>query len=95
MGMRLRACDPVRRVFPRILKADLDVIESGVDESFEPLLVEPNAGSNQIGIETCSARSSDQFGQVGACERFAAREMRMQHSQFSRLLEDTCPLIGR
>ena len=38
-----RARDPVRRFFPRVLKADLDVIETRIEQHLQSLLIESDA----------------------------------------------------
>ncbi len=93
--VRFRSGNPVRGFFPRILKADLDVVEPGIDQCLQPLFVETEARRDEIGVESGSARGGDQFGQISARQRFAAGEVRVQHSEFAALLEDARPLAGR
>ena len=93
--VRFCAGNPIRRSFARILKADLDVVESGVDQRLQPLFVESEARGDEVGVESRGARGSDQFRQIGAGQRFAAGEVRVQHAEFAALLEHARPLLGR
>ena len=88
------AGNPVGCVLARILKADLDVIESGVDQCLQSCFSKADAGRDQIGVEACGARSRDEFGQIRTRQRFAAGEVRVQHSQLARLLENIDPFRG-
>ncbi len=55
----LSARDPVRRIFPRILKADLDVIKTRINQHLQSLLIESDARGDEIRIESRSARGRD------------------------------------
>jgi len=56
VGVRLRARNPVGTLWSRILKTQLDVIESGVDQAFETIGRKPQAGGNQICVQTSFVR---------------------------------------
>ncbi len=92
--MRFGAGNPVGRGLARILKADLDVIETGLDQCLQACFRKADAGRYQIGIEARGARCSDEFGEIGTRQRFAAGEVRVQHPQLAGLLENIDPLRG-
>ena len=50
--MRFRPRNPVGGFFSRILKADLDMIESSIYERFQPLLVESDSGCDEVGVKS-------------------------------------------
>src|SRR5581483_4940558 len=95
VGMRLRAGNPVRRFLPRILKADLDMIQTSIYQRLEALLIEPDPRRDQVGVKSRGAGSSDQLCQIRTGQRFATRKVRVQHSQPARLREHANPLLGR
>src|SRR5207245_980795 len=80
VGVRFGSRDPVGRVLAGILEAELNVVETCSDQRVQPLFRETDAGRDEIGIEARGAGGGDQFGEVGAGERFAAGEMRVQHA---------------
>ena len=82
--MRFGAGDPVGGGFARILKADLDVVESGVDQRLQTIFVEAEAGGDEVGVESGGAGGGDEFGQVRTGQRFAAGEVRVQHAELRR-----------
>ena len=92
--VRLGSGNPVGSLFPRILEADLDVIEAGLDQGLQPLLVEADARGDEVGIKSRGARGGDQLCQIGPHQRFAAGKVRMQHAQLAALLKDAGPLAG-
>jgi hypothetical protein len=65
-----------------------------LDQRLQPCFVEAEARSDEVGVESGCARGGDQFSQVGPSQRFAAREVRVQHAEFAGLLEDAGPLFG-
>ena len=75
--------DPVGRGFARILKAQLDVIESGIDQRLQPRFGKANAGSDEVGVEAGGARCGDEFGKIRTRQRFAAGEVGVQHSELA------------
>jgi hypothetical protein len=91
--VRFGAGNPVGRALARILKADLDVIESGVNQCLQSCFNKPNGGRDQIGVEACGARSRDEVPQIWSRQGFAAGEVRVQHSQLARLLENIDPFF--
>src|SRR5580700_7129053 len=95
MRVSLSAGDPVGGFLARILKADLDVIKSGIDQRLQALLVQAEARSNEIGVEPSVPRSRDQVNEIGTSQRFAAGEVRMEHTELASLIEDADPLCSR
>jgi hypothetical protein len=79
VGVSFGSGNPVGGGFARILKADLDVIEAGVNERLQARLGKADAGGDQIGVKAGGARSGGEFGEIGAGEWFAASEVRVQH----------------
>jgi len=71
------------------------VVETCFHQRLQPLLVQSQAGGDEIGIESGGARGRDEFRQIRARQRFAAGEMRMQHSQLPGLLKNIRPLCRR
>jgi len=84
--------DPVCGVLAGILEAELNVIQTGGDQSLHSRLRQADAGGDQIGIESGGTRAGDKFSQIWPCQRFAAREVRVQHSELARLRENALPL---
>ena len=95
MRVRLRTRNPVRRFFARILKADLDVIESGANQRCQPLLIQSNARGDEIGVKPRTYVPQRQFSQIRPRQRFATSEVRVQHAQLACLLKDAGPLASR
>ena len=92
--VRFGAGDPVGCVLARILKTDLDVIESGIDQRLQSCFSKSDAGSDEVGVEARGARAGDEFGQIGPSQRFASGEVRVQHAELARLLENVDPFCG-
>ena len=94
MGMGLGASDPVGRVFSRILEAELNVVEPGIDQRRQPRFRETDAGSDQVGIKIRRMRSGDKFAQICARKGLAPGEVEVEHPEFSSFAEDLQPNFG-
>jgi hypothetical protein len=88
------ARDFVGGFFAGSLKAQLKVIQAGLDESFEPRFVERQAGSDEIYVEAGSASGMDELEDVRACKRLAAGEIGLKHGESGGFAEDAGPLFG-
>ena len=64
------------------LKAELEVIEAGFDESVESRFVERQAGGDEVDVEAGGAGGADEIEDVGACEGFAAGEIGLEDAEF-------------
>src|SRR5437660_10207844 len=76
-----RSGNPVRRALARILKAELDMVEAGFDKLGQTLARKPDSRSDQVRVETRSARAFEQLGQIGTRQRLAPSEGRMQSTK--------------
>ena len=65
LRMRARAGDFGGDLFPRALKAQLDMVDSRADDFLETLLIERKARRNQAGVEAGAARGADKLGESG------------------------------
>src|SRR5579884_1098691 len=59
------------------LKTELQVVETGREERIEAGFVHGQAGSDEVDIETSGASGFDEFEQIWAGERLAAREVEL------------------
>jgi hypothetical protein len=87
--------DFVGGLFACALKAQLKMIESGLDESFEARFIERQAGANEIYVEAGSARGADEIEDVRAGEGFAAGEIGLKNAETNSLAKDAGPIFGR
>src|SRR5437660_10776201 len=94
LPMGLRAGDFVGDFFPRALKAELDVVESGSDEGREFRFIKRQAGSDQIDVEAGGAGRAHKFDNVGAGEGFAASEVGLEDAELGGFLKDARPGLG-
>jgi hypothetical protein len=78
-----------------ILKAQLQVIESGADKFFEPFLIERKTGSDQACIQPGAACNTNKFREVPARQRLAPGEINLQDSQLSCLPQNSGPRSRR
>ncbi len=75
------------------LKAELKVIEAGLDESFEARFVERQAGCDEIYVQAGGARGTDEIEDIGASERFAAGEIGLKDAERGGFAEDAGPSL--
>src|ERR1700722_5224397 len=93
--MGFGAGNPVSSTFARILKADLNVIETGLDQRLQALIIEPKTRGNEVRVESGGAGGGDELGEIGARQRFTSGEVRVQHAEFAALIEDADPVSRR
>jgi hypothetical protein len=93
MGVSFGAGDFVGGFFLGSLKAQLKVIQAGLDESFEARFVERQAGCDEIYVQAGSARGTDELEDVRASKGFAAGEIGLKDAERSGFAEDAGPLF--
>src|ERR1700686_903850 len=70
------------------------MIESGINHGLQSGFGETKARPDKILIKPRGMRACDQFWEIGTHEWFASGEVRVQHAEFSPLLEDGDPFFG-
>ena len=68
------------------------MIEAGGQERVEARFVKRQSRGDQIDVQACGAGGADEIDDVSSCERFAAREVCLQHTQLGGLLENSAPV---
>ena len=81
-------------VFASALKAELDVVEAGVDECSEFWFIEGKTGGDDVHVESGGAGVFDEVDDVGAGERFATGEVGLEDAEFGGFGENTRPDSG-
>src|SRR5208283_2981703 len=81
--------------FARILKAELDMVETCFYKLRQALAGKTDSRSDQVAVQARLARPRDHFGQVHARQGLASGEMKMQHPERGGLVEDAQPVGGR
>ena len=71
------------------------MIEARGDKFFEALFIEWQTGRDQAGVQAGGARGADDFGEIGARERFASGEVGLQDAEFGGFAQHACPGGGR
>src|SRR5712692_7423221 len=79
----------------RILKAQLDVIESRVAQRKGAPFVEPNSRRDQIAVVAESAGFAYQRFEIIALQRFAPGEPQLHRTDRTRLAQNAHPVVGR
>src|SRR5277367_5058318 len=78
-----------------VLKTELQVFETGIDEGGETLFPQADSRRNHVDVKPGSAGGGDQFGKVFAGERFSSSEMDVENAKLAGLVKDTLPVLGR
>ena len=64
-----------------ILKAELDMLEPGLDQLRESTGIEINAGGDQIAVEPDFRRMAHEVGEIAPDERLTPGEMHLQNAE--------------
>jgi hypothetical protein len=86
-----KPCNAIAGRYVGILKAELDVLESGLDQFRQPSGVEMNAGGDQVAVQPYFGCMAHELGKVTPDERFAPGEMNLQHSERRGFSEHPLP----
>ena len=90
----LGAGDVVGGFFASALEAKLKMVEAGIHEEIQLDFVERKAGGDKADVEASGARVADKIDDVGACERFTAREIGLQDAGCGSFFENARPDFG-
>jgi hypothetical protein len=77
VGMAGSARDFVRQFLARALEAELNVLQTSVNQCGQPFFGKADAGGNQVDVKPCGSRTLGQFGQVRTSQGLAPGEMSM------------------
>ena len=71
------------------------MIEASLAKPPQLVLVKQRAAGYQVGVEIMRARMLNQFDQIVAQHRLAAREMQLHDAKFRGLGKNPLPIVGR
>ena len=94
VGMGSCPGDPVRGVLSRVLETKLDVVEASVDQRRQPSRRKADTGGDEVGVKIRRMCAVNEFGQIGAGQRFAPGQMEVEDPEFSSLAKDAEPLLS-
>src|SRR5215472_2383612 len=94
LRVRFRAGKFVGGIFACSLEAELEMIETCIDEFVQPLSVERKTGSDEVDVEPGGASGLDESSQIGADERFAAGQIELHHTGLGGFVKDPGPDLG-
>ena len=91
---RVGACDPVVELAGTRLKADLNMIESGLFQASDTLAGHADTRGYQVCVEAEFSRLGDDHFQIFANDGLAAGQAELCSAQFTGFSQDANPVIS-